>query len=90
MNGCGRDREHQRANTVSSQEQYAAAVVEILQSIRQADMTPLLQRIYDAPGGVEQLDVLMKYLYVSTWSDEDLACYAQSVRSNDANIVRRQ
>jgi len=42
--------------------EYAGAVVEILQSIRQAEMTPLLTRIYESEGGVELLDVLMKYL----------------------------
>lgn len=47
----------------SLQEVYASAVVEILQSIRQAEMTPLLTRIYESDGGVELLDVLMKYLY---------------------------
>ena len=39
-------------------------VVEILQSIKQADMSPMLGRIYGSPGGVETLDALMKYLYV--------------------------
>lgn len=41
---------------------YAAVVVEILQSIRQAEMSPLLNKIYQSEGGVESLDVLMKYL----------------------------
>ncbi|KAF1816347.1 Arp2/3 complex 16 kDa subunit ARPC5 [Eremomyces bilateralis CBS 781.70] len=44
-------------------ELHLATVIEILQSIRQSDMTPLLQRIYQSPGGSELLDVLMKYLY---------------------------
>lgn len=43
---------------------HAAVVVEILQSIRQADMSPLLGRIYQAEGGVELCDVLTKYLCV--------------------------
>ncbi|KAL1303358.1 hypothetical protein AAFC00_006755 [Neodothiora populina] len=38
-------------------------VTEILQSIRQTDMTPMLQRIYSSEGGPELCDVLMKYLY---------------------------
>ncbi|KAK4249776.1 actin-related protein 2/3 complex subunit 5 [Corynascus novoguineensis] len=38
-------------------------VVEVLQSIKASDMTPMLQRIYASPGGSECLDVLMKYLY---------------------------
>lgn len=50
------------ADERSSQEMHAAAVVEILQSIRQAEMTPLLTRMYQSEGGVELLDVLMKYL----------------------------
>jgi hypothetical protein len=39
-------------------------VIEILQSIRQADMSPLLSRIYKSDGGSEALDTLMKYMYV--------------------------
>ncbi|KAF2724594.1 Arp2/3 complex 16 kDa subunit ARPC5 [Polychaeton citri CBS 116435] len=38
-------------------------VTEVLQSIRQAEMTPLLQRIYASEGGSEICDTLMKYLY---------------------------
>lgn len=41
-------------------------VVEILQSIRQAEMTPMLQRIYGSEGGPELCDVLMKYLLVQS------------------------
>ena len=46
------------------QEVHLATVIEILQSIRQADMSPILSQIYSAPGGTEALDVLMKYMYV--------------------------
>ncbi|ORY14869.1 actin-related protein 2/3 complex subunit 5 [Clohesyomyces aquaticus] len=42
---------------------HLATVIEILQSIRQSDMSPLLGRIYSSPGGTEALDVLMKYIY---------------------------
>ncbi|KAH8778832.1 Arp2/3 complex subunit [Diaporthe sp. PMI_573] len=38
-------------------------VVEVLQSIKASEMTPMLQRIYQGDGGSELLDVLMKYLY---------------------------
>ncbi|KAK4188790.1 actin-related protein 2/3 complex subunit 5 [Podospora australis] len=38
-------------------------VIEVLQSIKASEMTPMLQRIYGTPGGPECLDVLMKYLY---------------------------
>ncbi|CAI6333802.1 unnamed protein product [Periconia digitata] len=46
-----------------AKEVHLATVIEILQSIRQADMSPILSRIYSAPGGSEALDVLMKYIY---------------------------
>ncbi|EON96262.1 putative arp2 3 complex subunit protein [Phaeoacremonium minimum UCRPA7] len=45
-------------------------VVEVLQSIKASEMTPMLQRIYGSPGGSELLDVLMKYLYVSHMAKE--------------------
>ena len=41
---------------------HLATVTEILQSIRQSDMSPILQRIFQSEGGSELLDVLMKYL----------------------------
>jgi hypothetical protein len=44
------------------QEIHLATVIEILQSIRQSDMSPLLDRIYKSEGGSEVLDVLMKYM----------------------------
>ena len=50
------------ADTWQLQEMHTSAVVEILQSIRQAEMSPLLSKIYQSEGGVELLDVLMKYL----------------------------
>jgi len=42
---------------------HLSTVIEILQSIRQSEMSPILSRIYQSPGGTEVLDVLMKYLY---------------------------
>ncbi|KAF1986827.1 Arp2/3 complex 16 kDa subunit ARPC5 [Aulographum hederae CBS 113979] len=44
-------------------EVHLATITEILQSIRQADMTPILSRIYQSEGGTEVLDTLMKYIY---------------------------
>ncbi|KAB5585396.1 Arp2/3 complex subunit [Coniochaeta sp. 2T2.1] len=44
------------------QEAHLQTVIEVLQSIKASDMTPMLQRIYSTPGGSECLDVLMKYL----------------------------
>ncbi|KAI1433431.1 actin-related protein 2/3 complex subunit 5 [Xylaria sp. CBS 124048] len=38
-------------------------VIEVLQSIKASEMTPMLQRIYDSAGGSELVDVLVKYLY---------------------------
>ncbi|MCJ1254793.1 hypothetical protein MMC24_002609 [Lignoscripta atroalba] len=46
-----------------AKEVHLATVVEILQSIKQSDMSPMLSRIYGSEGGTETLDVLMKYLY---------------------------
>lgn len=48
---------------VCSQDIHLASVVEVLQSIKQSDMTPLLGHIYASPSGSALLDVLMKYLY---------------------------
>jgi len=42
---------------------HLSTVVEILQSIRQAEMTPILQQIYSSDGGSEVCDTLMKYIY---------------------------
>ncbi|KAG8626381.1 hypothetical protein KVT40_005326 [Elsinoe batatas] len=42
---------------------HVATVTEILQSIRQAEMTPILSKIYQSPAGTELCDTLMKYLY---------------------------
>jgi hypothetical protein len=39
-------------------------VIEVLQSIKASDMTPMLRSVYGSPGGSECLDVLMKYLWV--------------------------
>ncbi|KAK4167436.1 actin-related protein 2/3 complex subunit 5 [Cladorrhinum sp. PSN259] len=46
-----------------AKESHLATVIEVLQSIKASEMTPMLQRIYATEGGVELLDVLMKYLY---------------------------
>lgn len=44
------------------QDAHLQTVVEVLQSIKASEMTPMLQRIYASDGGSELLDVLMKYL----------------------------
>ncbi|KZF23521.1 Arp2/3 complex 16 kDa subunit ARPC5 [Xylona heveae TC161] len=46
-----------------AKEVHLATVIEILQSIKQAEMSPILTRIYQSEGGSETLDILMKYLY---------------------------
>ncbi|KAK3343817.1 actin-related protein 2/3 complex subunit 5 [Lasiosphaeria hispida] len=46
-----------------AKEAHLQTVIEVLQSIKASDMTPMLQRIYSTPGGSECLDVLMKYLF---------------------------
>lgn len=49
------------------QEAHLQTVLEVLQSIKASEMTPMLQRIYQSDGGSELLDVLMKYLYVTSY-----------------------
>lgn len=51
-------------DALKSQDAHLQTVVEVLQSIKASEMTPMLQRIYQGDGGSELLDVLMKYLYV--------------------------
>ncbi|OIW28029.1 Arp2/3 complex 16 kDa subunit ARPC5 [Coniochaeta ligniaria NRRL 30616] len=46
-----------------AKEAHLQTVIEVLQSIKASEMTPMLQRIYSTPGGSECLDALMKYLY---------------------------
>ncbi|KHN97356.1 Arp2/3 complex subunit [Metarhizium album ARSEF 1941] len=41
----------------------AKTIIEVLQSIKASDMSPLLKSVYESPGGSESLDVLMKYIY---------------------------
>ena len=50
----------------AAKETHLHTVIEVLQSIKASEMTPMLQRIYAQQGGSECLDVLMKYLYVLT------------------------
>lgn len=52
----------------AAKEAHLGAVIEVLQSIKASDMTPMLARIYGSEGGSELLDVLMKYMCVSPFS----------------------
>lgn len=47
------------------QDAHLQTIIEVLQSIKASDMSPLLKGIYESPGGPECLDVLMKYMCVS-------------------------
>ncbi|KAI1506249.1 actin-related protein 2/3 complex subunit 5 [Biscogniauxia marginata] len=47
----------------SAKDAHLQTVIEVLQSIKASEMTPMLQRIQGSEGGSELLDVLMKYLY---------------------------
>ncbi|KAI0008389.1 actin-related protein 2/3 complex subunit 5 [Xylariaceae sp. FL0662B] len=47
----------------AAKDAHMQTVIEVLQSIKASEMTPMLQRIYSSPGGSELLDVLIKYLY---------------------------
>lgn len=46
-----------------AKEMHLATMMEICQSIRQSEITPLLTRIYQSEGGTEMADCLMKYIY---------------------------
>ncbi|KAH6656406.1 ARP2/3 complex 16 kDa subunit [Truncatella angustata] len=46
-----------------AKEAHLQTVLEVLQSIKASEMTPMLQRIHQSQGGSELLDALMKYLY---------------------------
>ncbi|KAF2837735.1 Arp2/3 complex 16 kDa subunit ARPC5 [Patellaria atrata CBS 101060] len=60
---------------------HLATVIEILQSIRQSEMSPILSRIYQSEGGTEVLDALMKYIYKGM---------AQSTHAQSAKQVQPQ
>ncbi|KAL3960007.1 hypothetical protein ACCO45_005124 [Purpureocillium lilacinum] len=49
--------------TDGAKEAHLQTIIEVLQSIKASDMSPLLRGIYESPGGSESLDVLMKYIY---------------------------
>lgn len=47
-----------------AKEVHLATVIEVLQGIRQGEMTRVLEGVCGAEGGAERADCLMKYLYV--------------------------
>ena len=47
-----------------AKEVHLAAVIDVLQGIRQGDMTRVLESVCAGEGGSERADCLMKYLYV--------------------------
>ncbi|KAK0387997.1 hypothetical protein NLU13_4241 [Sarocladium strictum] len=49
--------------TNAAKEAHLQTIVEVLQSIKASEMSPLLKGIYGSQGGSECLDVLMKYIY---------------------------
>ncbi|OAA67143.1 arp2 3 complex subunit [Niveomyces insectorum RCEF 264] len=51
------------AGTDAAKDAALQTVVEVLQSIKASEMSPLLGRLYNGENGSELLDVLMKYLY---------------------------
>ncbi|KFA61182.1 hypothetical protein S40285_02225 [Stachybotrys chlorohalonatus IBT 40285] len=50
--------------TDAAKDAHLQTIIEVLQSIKASDMSPLLKSIYGSPGGSEALDVLMKYMHV--------------------------
>ncbi|GAO14186.1 uncharacterized protein UV8b_08032 [Ustilaginoidea virens] len=49
--------------TDAAKEAHLQTIMEVLQSIKASEMSPLLRGIYELHGGSEYLDVLMKYIY---------------------------
>jgi actin related protein 2/3 complex subunit 5 len=49
--------------TDGAKEAHLQTIIEVLQSIKASDMSPLLKGLYGSQGGSECLDVLMKYIY---------------------------
>ncbi|KIL94823.1 actin like protein 2 3 subunit 5 [Fusarium avenaceum] len=49
--------------TDAAKDAHLHTIIEVLQSIKASDMSPLLKSIYGSDGGHECLDVLMKYIY---------------------------
>lgn len=47
-----------------AKEVHLATVIEVLQGIRQGEMTRILEAVCSGQGGSERADCLMKYLYV--------------------------
>ncbi|KAI5462246.1 putative Arp2/3 complex subunit Arc16 [Mariannaea sp. PMI_226] len=47
----------------AAKDAHLQTILEVLQSIKASDMSPLLKSIYGSEGGSECLDVLMKYIY---------------------------
>lgn len=50
-----------------AKEVHLASVVEVLQGIRQTEMTKVLEAVCNGEGGAERGDCLMKYLYVDIY-----------------------
>lgn len=54
-----------------AKEVHLATVIDVLQGIRQGEMTRILEGVCSGDGGAERADCLMKYLYV----EHHLGCY---------------
>ncbi|CAH0022037.1 hypothetical protein V2G26_001105 [Clonostachys chloroleuca] len=49
--------------TDGAKDAHLQTILEVLQSIKASEMSPLLKSIYGSEGGSEALDVLVKYIY---------------------------
>ncbi|KAG5984196.1 hypothetical protein E4U55_005736 [Claviceps digitariae] len=49
--------------TEGAKDTHLQTIIEVLQSIKASEMSPLLKKLYESQGGSECLDVLMKYIY---------------------------
>ncbi|KAG5931780.1 hypothetical protein E4U59_007931 [Claviceps monticola] len=49
--------------TEGAKDAHLQTIIEVLQSIKASEMSPLLKKLYESEGGNECIDVLMKYIY---------------------------
>lgn len=62
-----------------AKEVHLATVIEVLQGIRQGEMTKVLEGVCNGQGGSERADCLMKYLYVFLFLTLCLFCLCCAV-----------
>lgn len=59
-----------------AKEVHMATVIEVLQGIRQGEMSRVLEGVCGAEGGAERADCLMKYMYVALGNNSIGLCWS--------------